>query len=68
MSDGLFLKTFNEVSKLYPSIEADDMIIDNTCMQMVSNPHQFDMIVTGNLYVVRIRKFPYSTFKIIKII
>lgn len=50
MSDGLFLKTFREVSKLYPSIEIDDMIIDNTCMQMVSNPHQFDVIVTGNLY------------------
>lgn len=26
------------------------MIVDNTCMQLVSNPQQFDVMVTPNLY------------------
>jgi isocitrate dehydrogenase (NAD+) len=42
--DGLFLRTFHEVAKDYPMIEANDMIVDNTCMQMVSNPSQFDVM------------------------
>lgn len=49
-SDGLFLETCKNVSKLYPSIEFESMIVDNTSMQMVSNPHQFDVMVMGNLY------------------
>lgn len=48
--DGLFLRTFHDVAKNYPMIEAQDMIVDNTCMQMVSNPHQFDVMVMPNLY------------------
>merc|ERR1712048_459782 len=48
--DGLFRKTCTEVSKLYPTIEFEDMIVDNTCMQLVSNPYQFDVMVTPNLY------------------
>ena len=31
-------------------IESDDKIVDNTCMQMVMRPEQFDIIVTPNLY------------------
>lgn len=50
MSDGLFLSIFEEIAKEYPEIEHDDKIIDNTCMQMVMNPNQFDIIVTPNLY------------------
>ena len=50
MSDGMFLAIFREVAKDYPEIEADDKIIDNTCMQLVMNPNQFDVIVTPNLY------------------
>ena len=50
MSDGLFLSIFNEIAKEYPEIEHNDKIIDNTCMQMVMNPNQFDIIVTPNLY------------------
>jgi len=49
-SDGLFLDTCGEVAKLYPSIKFESMIVDNTCMQMVSNPHQFDVMVMPNLY------------------
>ena len=50
MSDGLFLDIFEQVAKEYPEIEYNDKIIDNTCMQMVMNPNQFDVIVTPNLY------------------
>lgn len=39
-----------QLAKEYPEIQHGDMIIDNTCMQLVSNPHQFDVINTTNLY------------------
>ncbi len=38
------------MSKLYPKIEFGDMIVDNCCMQLVSNPNQFDVMVMPNLY------------------
>ena len=50
MSDGLFLDVFEQIAKEYPEIEHNDKIIDNTCMQLVMNPNQFDVIVTPNLY------------------
>ncbi|MFR5601902.1 MAG: isocitrate/isopropylmalate dehydrogenase family protein [Lachnospiraceae bacterium] len=50
MSDGLFLEIFREIAKDYPEIQHDDKIIDNTCMQMVMNPNQFDVMVMPNLY------------------
>jgi len=48
--DGLFLRVATEVSKDYPDIEFSDMIVDNTCMQLVSNPWQFDVMLLPNLY------------------
>ncbi|XP_059621475.1 isocitrate dehydrogenase [NAD] subunit gamma, mitochondrial isoform X3 [Phlebotomus argentipes] len=50
LSDGLFLEVSREVSKEYPEIEHNDMIIDNCCMQLVSNPYQFDVMNMTNLY------------------
>jgi len=50
LSDGLFLHSAREVAKSYPDIEYKELIIDNACMQMVLNPHQFDMLVLTNLY------------------
>lgn len=50
LSDGLFLESCRQMSTLYPKIEFEAMIVDNTCMQLVSNPHQFDVMVTPNLY------------------
>jgi len=50
LSDGLFLECCTETAKIYPSIAFDHMIIDNCCMQLVSNPHQFDVMVMPNLY------------------
>jgi len=50
MSDGLFLESVREVAQKYPQIQYKEMIIDNTCMQLVQNPYQFDVLVTPNLY------------------
>jgi isocitrate dehydrogenase (NAD+) len=50
LSDGLFLRCFREVAEDYPEITADDLIVDNTCMQLVINPTQFDMLLLENLY------------------
>lgn len=50
LSDGLFLETCRRVAKEYAELEFSDMIVDNTCMQLVSRPHQFDVMVMPNLY------------------
>ncbi|GAB1602301.1 isocitrate dehydrogenase [NAD] subunit beta, mitochondrial-like [Argonauta hians] len=50
LGDGLFLQCCREVAAMYPNIELDTMIVDNCCMQLVSNPHQFDVMVLPNLY------------------
>ena len=49
-TSGLFLKVARDVAKEYPTIAFNEMIVDNTCMQLVMNPHQFDVIVTTNLF------------------
>lgn len=49
-TSGLFLDVSREISKEYPEIETVEMIVDNTCMQLVINPSQFDVIVTTNLF------------------
>lgn len=40
LGDGLFLRSCEEMAKLYPRIQFEKMIVDNTTMQMVSHPHQ----------------------------
>ncbi len=49
-TSGLFLSVAREIGEQYPDIETVEMIVDNTCMQLVMNPHQFDVIVTTNLF------------------
>ncbi|MCI0654426.1 MAG: isocitrate/isopropylmalate family dehydrogenase [Methylococcaceae bacterium] len=49
-SQGLFLDVAQEVAKIYPEIECDERIIDATCMHLVMDPNQFDMIVTTNMF------------------
>lgn len=49
-TSGLFLKVAREVAAEYPQIEFQEMIVDNTCMQLVMRPEQFDVIVTTNLF------------------
>jgi len=50
MSDGLFLRCCRDVSKGFPEITYGEHIIDNTCMQLVLNPYQYDVLVMENLY------------------
>lgn len=50
LTDGLFLECFYEVAKEYPEIKSDDLIVDNTCMQLVTNPEKFDVLVLPNLF------------------
>jgi isocitrate dehydrogenase (NAD+) len=49
-TSGLFLKVARQVAAEYPDIECNEMIVDNTCMQLVMRPEQFDVIVTTNLF------------------
>jgi isocitrate dehydrogenase (NAD+) len=50
LSDGLFLRCSRNVAKQYPEITYGEHIVDNTCMQLVMNPYQYDMLVLENLY------------------
>ena len=50
LSDGLFLDCARKVSTGFPEIEYREHIVDNTCMQLVLNPYQYDIILTENLY------------------
>src|SRR5262245_51856125 len=50
LSDGLFLRCFEEVGKLYPEIERQSMIVDNAAMQLVMRPEQLDILLCENLY------------------
>ena len=50
LSDGLFLRCSRAVAKEYPEITYAEHIVDNTCMQLVMNPYQYDTLVLENLY------------------
>lgn len=50
ISDGLFKKSFYEIAEKYPEIEANDFYVDATAMYLITNPLDFEVIVTSNLY------------------
>lgn len=50
LADGIFLEATREVAKKYPSIQYNEIIIDNCSMQLVQKPEQFDVMVAPNLY------------------
>ena len=50
LTDGLFLETARKISEGYPKITLEETIIDNMCMQLVSRPEKYKVIVTMNLY------------------
>jgi isocitrate dehydrogenase (NAD+) len=50
LSDGLFLDSCRSVGTEYPDLVSDDRIVDNMCMQLVVNPHQYDVLLCENLY------------------
>ncbi len=49
-TSGLFLDVSRDVREEYPEIETVELIVDNTCMQLVIRPDQFEVIVTTNLF------------------
>lgn len=49
-TDGLYLRIAREVAERYPDIEFNDKIVDATCMGLVQEPHDFDVLVCLNLY------------------
>ena len=50
LSDGLFIRCSRNISREYPEITYGEHIVDNTCMQLVMNPYQYDMLLMENLY------------------
>jgi isocitrate dehydrogenase (NAD+) len=50
LSDGLFLRCARNIAQEYPEITYGEHIVDNTCMQLVMNPYQYDMLLMENLY------------------
>jgi isocitrate dehydrogenase (NAD+) len=50
LSDGLFLDCFRNVAQKNATIQAEDKIVDNVCMQLVLRPEQFDILLLENLY------------------
>lgn len=49
-SSRLWRRVVAEVAKDYPEVELNNLYVDNTAMQMVLNPKQFDVIVTSNIF------------------
>jgi isocitrate dehydrogenase len=49
ITDGLFLECFYEVAKEFPQLKADDVIVDDLCMKLVTKPDTFDVVVLTNL-------------------
>lgn len=50
LSDGLFLRAHEHVAKEFSDIKFDSIIVDNLCMQLVTRPEVFDVLVLPNLY------------------
>ncbi len=46
----LWREVMEEVAKDYPDVQLSHLYVDNASMQLVVNPKQFDVIVTGNLF------------------
>lgn len=49
-TDGLFKKIFYEVGEKYPDIDTEDFYVDATAMYLVTQPQEFQVIVTTNLF------------------
>jgi 3-isopropylmalate dehydrogenase len=46
----LWRDVVTETAKDYPDVELSHMLVDNAAMQLVRNPKQFDVVVTGNMF------------------
>jgi isocitrate dehydrogenase (NAD+) len=50
LTDGMSLNCARQVAARYPEIKYTEQIVDATCMKLVIDPHQFDILVMENLY------------------
>ncbi|MCB4755708.1 MAG: isocitrate/isopropylmalate dehydrogenase family protein [Elusimicrobia bacterium] len=50
LTDGLFLEVCRDVAKKYPTVEYDERLVDNMCMQLVIKPELYDVLLLPNLY------------------
>ncbi|MFH0807789.1 MAG: isocitrate/isopropylmalate dehydrogenase family protein [Elusimicrobiota bacterium] len=50
ITDGLFFNVAKEIAKEYPSIQYDEKLVDNMCMQLVQKPEIYDVLALPNLY------------------
>lgn len=50
LSDGLFLRTAQQVATEFPEIACDEVIVDALCMRLVRDPSQFDVLLCANLF------------------
>ena len=50
LTDRVFLDAFYDAAKKYPEIEAEDLIIDAACMNLVMYPERYDVLVATNLF------------------
>jgi isocitrate dehydrogenase (NAD+) len=50
LTDGMFLNCFKNIASNYPTIQADDLIVDNACLQLVKDPTRYQVMVMPNLY------------------
>lgn len=46
----LWRKVMHRLAKEYPEVEYNDILVDNTAMQLIKNPNQFDVLVTENMF------------------
>jgi len=46
----LWRDTVNRVAKDFPDVELSHMFIDNAAMQLIRDPKQFDVVLTGNMF------------------
>ena len=49
-SSRLWRATMHRISEEYPDVAYSDILVDNTAMQLIKNPGQFDVIVTENMF------------------
>jgi 3-isopropylmalate dehydrogenase len=49
-TDGLFAQTCREVGTNYPNIQLEELYVDAAAMQLIKSPHDFDVIVTTNMF------------------
>jgi isocitrate dehydrogenase (NAD+) len=50
LTDGLFLRSGQDIAKQYPDIEVDQRVVDALCMELVIKPETFDGLLLTNLY------------------